>query len=379
MPFNHKTVMEQKHEFVLLAKQGTASFSELCRRFGITRRTGYKLLSRYNENGQAGLCGHSKKPHTSPFRTGADTEREILKMRAENPEWGGKKIAQLLAGVPGQAVPAVSTVNAILKRNGMVKKEKSEASGAWTRFEHEAPNDLWQMDFKGHFAMQDKKRCHPLTILDDHSRFNIGLFACGNEQHGTVQQLLVQVFRCYGLPKAILADNGSPWAGSRYNSQGDMGITALEKWLYQLNIKVLHGRPYHPQTQGKEERFHRTLKAELLQYEEFRDTVHAQQRFDWWRHKYNCIRPHEAIGLKAPTSRYCISTRPYKEHIVQPEYDATAAVKKVHDGGFIYFMSDRFRVGKAFVGDNVAVKPTLNEKEYEVYYYNQMISRITLQ
>jgi transposase InsO family protein len=379
MPFNHKTVMEQKEEFVLLARQSAASFSTICKRFNITRRTGYKWLERYSKQGPEGLKELSRRPHCSPLRTSDTVERRILHMRQENPEWGAKKIFVLLEQEPHtQPIPAKSTINEILKRHGLIKKEKSDACGSWLRFEHEQPNDLWQMDFKGYFHLLNQKQCHPLTILDDHSRFNIGLFACYDEKYTTVQRLLTEVFQTYGLPKTILADNGSPWAGSRYNRQGVMGITKLEKWLYQQNIRVIHGKPYHPQTQGKEERFHRTLKAELLQYEKFEDQRQAQQRFDWWRHKYNCYRPHEAIGLQAPISRYQVSKRAFSKEILKPEYDSTAITTRVVDGGFVCFQSHRFRVGKAFIGDWVAIKPTLTDKLFEVYFYNQLLTKITL-
>ena len=381
MAFNNKTVMEQKQEFVSLARNKGISFSQLCERFGISRRTGYKWLERFKEHGQEGLREQSRRPHKSPLQTNSEVEQSILAIRADNPEWGAKKIFALLDKDKknGVVIPARSTINAVLKRHGLIKKEKSEAAQKWQRFEHDSPNDLWQMDFKGHFPLLNKKRCHPLTILDDHSRFNLALFACEDEQLVTVKRLLIQVFRNYGLPKKILTDNGSPWGtqGS-LTAQGMPSVTRLEKWLYQQHIQVTHGKPYHPQTQGKEERFHRTLKAELLQYENFKDYDHAQNRFNLWREKYNCERPHEAIEFEVPVQRYDISIRQYQEHIPEPEYDTNVKIKKVHDGGKIIFMGRNFRVGKAFTGDHVAIKETTNEREYEVYYYNQLLRKISL-
>ena len=382
MPFNNRTVMEQKEEFVLLSQSPGVSFSQLCRRFCITRRTGYKWINRFERLGSEGLKERSRRPGTFPGQTSPEVEQRIILLRKENPEWGAKKIFALLAQQPinDRPIPAKSTINAILKRHGLIREEKSIASQNWQRFEHDAPNDLWQMDFKGYFQLLNQKQCHPLTILDDQSRFNLGLFACADEQYTTVRQLLTEVFRTYGLPKIILADNGSPWgaAGARFTTQGTPSITRLEKWLYQQHIRVIHGKPYHPQTQGKEERFHRTFKAELLQYENFEDYRHAQQRFDWWRNKYNCYRPHEAIGFEAPVNKYKMSNRSYNEAVKEPEYDSSAIIKKVHDGGWIYFKGNTFRVGKAFKGDKVAIKPTLIEKEYEVYYYNQLLRKISL-
>jgi len=382
MPFNSKTVMEQKEEFVKLAQGKAISFSELCKRFDISRKTGYKWVGRYTSCGIDGLKEQSRKPLHSPAQTANNVEQQIVELRRENPEWGAKKIFVLLKQQTSEGIkiPARSTINIILKRNGLIKEEKSFDAQKWQRFEHEAPNDLWQMDFKGWFHLRNQKQCHPLTILDDHSRFNVGLFACDNEQYTTVRELLIDVFRTYGLPKTILADNGVPWgaAGVSQTRQGTPTITRLEKWLYQNNVQVIHGRPYHPQTQGKEERFHRTFKTELLQYEQFEDYQHAQQRFNWWRDKYNNKRPHEALNFQTPISQYKPSSRSFREYIPQPEYDSSASIRKVGDGGWIHFKGMYFRVGKAFIGDYVAIKPTINENQMEVYYYNQLIRSISL-
>lgn len=371
--------MEQKEEFVKLAEQATSNFSALCDRFGLSRRTGYKWLNRYKEHGLEGLKERSKRPDNSPDRTPAEIEKEIVKLREQNPEWGAKKLFSLLQQRYSGPVPARSTINTVLKRNGLITEAKSTSAQKWQRFEHEAPNNLWQMDFKGYFDLLDNKQCHPLTILDDHSRFNLCLSACDNERYETVKQLLTMVFRTYGLPNAILADNGPPWGTSgSFTSRGAPSISKLEKWLFQQNVRVLHGKPYHPQTQGKEERFHRTLKAELLQYERFKDHHHAQKRFDWWRNKYNCYRPHEAIGFQTPISRYKISSRSYTEHIRPPEYNSSDTIRKVYDCGCVRLKGSKIKVGKAFTGEHVAIKQLDTDKEYEVYYYNQLIRKISL-
>ena len=387
MPFNYKTVMEQKQEFVMLGSLADVNFSELCSRFKISRGTGYKWLHRYQELGDSGLTEHSRRPIQSPIQTPIEVEKYILNLRKENPEWGAKKLFKLLEnqklkGHYKHSVPARSTINAILKRHGMINKERSMKSQAWQRFEYENPNELWQMDFKGYFQLINKKICHPLTVMDDHSRFNLGLIACENQQHETVKEQLTKLFKTYGLPNAILADNGAPWgsAGQRtqHNSHEERSFTKLEKWLIQQHIRILHGKPYHPQTQGKEERFHRTLKTELLQYEQFKDHSHCQQRFDWWREKYNCYRPHEAIGFNVPINRYKPSSRSYCDKIISPQYNTTDIVRKVTDGGIISFNSKKIRVGRAFLGDYMVIRPTTIEKEFEVYYYNQFIRKILL-
>ncbi|WP_192365032.1 integrase core domain-containing protein, partial [Mesorhizobium mediterraneum] len=175
------------------------------------------------------------------------------------------------------------------------------------RFEHEAPNDLWQMDFKGHVALHGG-RLHPLTVLDDHSRFSIALSACADQTTATVKARLIAAFRRYGLPWRIATDNGPPWGDGGRNN-----FTLLTVWLIEAGVAVSHSRPCHPQTLGKDERFHRSLKAEALQGPPFADLAKAQDAFDRWRHVYNTVRPHDALGGAVPLDRYRVSQRQYRE------------------------------------------------------------------
>jgi transposase InsO family protein len=380
MSFKLKTVMEQRQEFVLLANHPEANIKELCERFGLSRKTGYKWLNRYKAQGTDGLRDKSRCPRQSPNRMDNRLEQEIITIRKDNPEWGAKKIMAIMRSANKfSVIPALSTINKILKRNGLVSVDKSMKAQRWQRYEHPYPNALWQMDFKGYFDLLDHSTCHPLTILDDHSRFNIGLFACKDEKHYTVQQYLTNVFRIFGLPEMILADNGSPWgAAGNLPDYGIRAYTKLEKWLMRLQVKIIHGQAYHPQTQGKEERFHRTLKTELLQYEQFKNYSHCQQRFDWWREKYNCQRPHEAISFDVPAKRYIISNRVFPEMLLPVEYPASDSICKVREGGLITFKKKEYRVGKAFIGDYVALRQTSNTT-YEIYYCNQLIRILNLQ
>ena len=210
----------------------------------------------------------------------------MLEVRAAHPAWGGRKIAAVLKR-EGAKAPSASTITEILRRAGALTGPGAGEARAWTRFEHPSPNDLWQMDFKGHFALE-QGRCHPLTVLDDHSRYALEIGACGNEQTATVQDRLTAVFRRYGLPWRILADNGPPWG----TSGSPQRHTPLTVWLLDLGVAVSHGRPFHPQTQGKDERFHRTLKAEVLDGRSFKRLATAQAAFDAWRQVYNAKRPH---------------------------------------------------------------------------------------
>ena len=231
---------------------------ELCRRFGISPTTGYKWLERFRVGGEAGLSDRPRRPQHSPGRTGSEIEEMVLKVRDTHPAWGGRKLRAWLSARGHELLPSPSTITAILRRHGRIDPSEGAKHRAWQRFEHLEPNQLWQMDFKGHFAMLEG-RCHPLTVLDDHSRFSLGLEACGDERTQTVQQRLTRIFRRYGLPERMVMDNGAPWG-----HDADHHHTPLTVWLLRLGISVSHGRPYHPQTQGKDERFHRTLKAEVF-------------------------------------------------------------------------------------------------------------------
>jgi transposase InsO family protein len=217
-------------------------------------------------------------------------EAAVLAMRAAHPTWGGRKLRRVLEN-EGLSPPAASTITTILRRHGKLDGPGAGERRGFVRFEHAAPNDLWQMDFKGWFGLQ-AERCHPLTVLDDHSRFALELGACADEQAVTVRARLEAVFRRHGLPQRILADNGAPWGTGGLGAYSALGV-----WLMDLDIGLIHGRPYHPQTQGKDERFHRTLKLELLDRTVFADLGQAQAAFDAWREVYNTKRPHEAIGL----------------------------------------------------------------------------------
>jgi transposase InsO family protein len=267
-------------------------------------------------------------------------------------------------------VPAASTITAILHRHGRIDPEESVKHKAWRRFEARAPNDLWQMDFKGHFAAGDG-RCHPLTVLDDHSRYALGLEACDNEQTGTVKERLTRIFRRYGLPRELLVDNGSPWG-----LDGGHPYTSLTVWLLRLGLRVIHSRPYHPQTLGKDERFHRTLGSELLKYCQGLPLARCQQRFDDWRLIYNLERPHEALEMAVPASRYRVSSRSFPERLPPVEYGPGDAVRKVQSEGWISFRGREFRLSKAFRGECVALRPTSSDGIWEVVFCDQKITQI---
>lgn len=350
-----------------------ANKSELCRRFGISRNKGYKWLGRFAADGVAGLSDRSRRPHRSPERTPSRTEGKILRIRDEsNNAWGGRKIAWLMEKEGWRDVPSPSTITEILRRNGRLDGTSPEHPGPWQRFEHVAPNDLWQMDFKGHFPLASK-RCHPLTVLDDHSRYALAIEACANEQDQTVRARLTQAFRRYGMPLRMLMDNGAPWGDDAFNP-----YTIFTVWLLELGVGVSHGRPFHPQTQGKDERLHRTLKAEVLTNRQFADLVEIQNAFDTWRHKYNHRRPHQALGMNVPASRYRASSRSFPERLPEIVYDEGDEVRKVDADGRIGFKNRAWRISRAFRGKPVALRPTEEDGVMAVFFCTHRIGHIDL-
>jgi transposase InsO family protein len=314
-------------------------------------------------------------------------ESAVLGVRDAHVAWGGRKIRAVLrrraesgelrdgAGslVSASAVPSASTVTAILRRHGRLESKACEERERWQRFEHAAPNELWQMDFKGHFALGRGGRCHPLTVLDDHSRFALGVRACVDETALTVERELTGIFRRYGLPKRMLMDNGSPWG-----DEWEQPWTKLTAWLLRLDIGVTHCRPRHPQTQGKDERFNRTLKVEVIRDHLFDDAASAQAKFDPWREVYNCERPHEALGMAVPASRYQVSVRPMPAALPALEYGSDLEVIRVCDAGRAQFRKRQVRIGKAFIGDRVGVRATTVDGVFEVYYGRQWIGELDM-
>ena len=372
MPWKEVSTMSQRHEFIRLAQQPGTSLRVLCRRFGISPPTAYKWLTRYAAAGAEGLQDRSRRPHQMPRRTPAALEQAILHLRTAQPAWGGRKIHARLQTLGYRAVPAPSTITAILRRHGRLASA-APTPAAWQRFEHATPNALGQMDFKGHFPV-GPSRCHPLTILDDCSRFALCLQACANEQTATVQQHLIATFRRYGVPARLLMDNGAPW-GDRAGSP----FTPLTVWCIRLGIAISHARPAHPQTLGKDERFHRTLKTELLHQRQFQDLAPCQHHFDRWRDTYNLERPHEALAMAVPAARYQPSPYVFPETLPAIEYGASDIVRKVQAQGAISYRGRTFRICKAFRGYPVALRPTQHDGRWRVYFCHQHVAALDLQ
>lgn len=368
MPWEDKHA--QREAFVEEARKPKANMSQLCHKYGISRPTGYKWLWRYQELGLAGLKEQSRRPHSSPNQTSTEVEDLIISLRQKHPAWGAVTLKAILEGRGHQHIPSASTITRILHRHGLISTEESAKRKAFQRFERDAPNELWQMDFKGEFLMTNGHYCYPLTVLDDHSRYLVGFRACGNEQWETVQRELTMVFREYGLPDAMLMDNGSPWgitAGGRF--------TILGVWLLRLGVYTIHGRKCHPQTQGKVERIHRTMEAELLSQHTFDSLATSQQGFDPWREQYNNIRPHQALSMAVPADRYKPSPRVFPEQLPAIDY-GSADVRKVDAYGKLSYHNIRYHLGKGFRNQYVAFLPMETDGCFYVIYHTWKVAII---
>jgi transposase InsO family protein len=367
MPIVERSAMAQTLEFVALASREGANVTALCARFGMARSTGCELRRRWRAAGEAGLAPRSRRPLASPGRTPGAVEEAILALRAAHPAWGARKLAAALAR-GGVAAPAPSTVHAVRLRRGALAPDPA-APRRWQRFEREEPNAPWQLDFVGHKALAPGAgRVHPLALLDDHSRFALALVACPDERRETVRPSPEAAFRQYGLPGAILADNGPPWGTS-----GAGGVTALEAWLRSLGVRLRHGRADHPQTQGTVERFHRTVAAEAFGPAPFPDLAAAQRAFDRFRDDHNRRRPHAALDLAVPAVHYRVSPRPFPDRVPEQEFGPDDAVRVVRRHGVVSFRNRPLFVGRGLAGERVALRPTEADGVLAVYFFGTRI------
>ena len=363
MSWETKTVMEQRKQFVLAASLEDANISELCREYGISRKTGHKWINR-SELGLP-LCDQSRRPHRQPSKTADNIEQEIIRLRLQHPSWGGKTIRAVLEAAGIEELPSDKTCCNILKRNGLIDPVESIKHKPYQRFEKEQCNEMWQTDFKGDFLLGNGVRCYPLTILDDHSRFSIRIEPKGSASG--VKDSFILAFQEYGLPNSVLSDNGAQFAGAH------KGLSFFERFLMDLDIQPIHGRPLHPQTQGKIERFHRTLKQEALRVTPA-NMAEAKMRLENWRWLYNEVRPHHALGMRTPASVYTPSTRPY--HEPKPYiYEEGSKLVKVNNWGFLRFGPIQLFLSESMADTKVEIRFAENDT-FSVIYRNYIIASV---
>ncbi len=367
MGWKESSVMDERCRFVLDAMARGANISELCRRYGVSRKTGYKWLERYQQEGPAGLYDRSRRPHNSSLVTSGEMVLAVIRLRLQWSTWGPKKIrVLLLRRYPQTEVPSQSTIGRILWLCGLVKAKGRGRPRRWHpgdgRGVATAPNDLWTVDFKGWWHTRDGRRCEPLTIRDACSRYVLALRGMTSTRSDGVRRVFEEVFEQYGLPKVIRSDNGGPFACTRALA----GLTRLSAWWKALGIGLDRIEPGHPEQNGGHERMHRDISQEL-QSIGGRDLKDQQERFDLWRVEFNTQRPHEALEMKTPTRLYRLSPRLYTGERPQVVYPAHFQVRPVRNNGDIRFAGGRRFVSEALAGWPVGIE-SLEQGRIRVWF-----------
>jgi putative transposase len=356
MPWRETCRMNERTQFIARLLSGAEEMAELCREYGISRKTGYKWLGRYRRDGIGGLQERSPAPLRHGRALDVTVVQAVLALRQRWPRWGARKLrAKLVELHPELAAPAASTIGEWLRREGLVgRSPRHRRCPAYTRpfAAVTAANDVWCTDFKGWFRTGDGRRCDPLTLSDAHSRYLLCCQAVARPDAAHVRPLFEAAFREYGLPRAIRSDNGPPFA-----SPGAGGLSRLAIWWIKLGItpeRIVAGKP---QQNGRHERVHRTLKEATAAPPAA--SLEAQQaRFDVFRAEYNRERPHQALGQKTPASLYQPARRCYPERVEEPVYDAEQAVRRVRSNGQIKWAGEMIFVGEGLIGEPVGVNET---------------------
>lgn len=367
MPWAETEPMKERARFVAEWERGHYTMTELCERFGVSRKTGYKRLDRWEAEGIDGLRDRSRAPRCCPHKVAPEIARAIVEARRQHPSWGPRKLlAWLAARHPEFDLPATSTAGDLLKREGLVKRRRRRR--AWKHpgapeLETAAPNDVWTADFKGHFRTRDGTYCYPLTIVDQHTRYLLRCQALGSVRTVEAQPVFERLFREVGLPQAIRTDNGAPFA-----STGIHGLCAMNVWWIRLGIAHQRIEPSHPEQNGAHERMHRTLKQEATRPPG--QTLRGQQRkFDRFRREYNEERPHQALRDRPPASRWRPPRCPYPSPLPKPEYPGHHLVRLVSNAGTFRFKVRQIFLSNALAQDYIGLEET-NDGIWGIYFYD---------
>ena len=368
MAWNEVLPMEQRARFVLEADKAELSITELCRLYGVSRKTGYKWIRRYRTQGLEGVKQRSSRPHNCPYKTSYELEVLIIKQRIKHPSWGPKKLRHILKHqYPGYKIPAASTMGNIIKRAGLVNKNKRDRrrkpyyDGELTQPQY--PNHIWAVDYKGWFRTKDGKRCEPLTISDLYTRYVLEVKALDNQGYEDAKVVFERVFKEYGVPEIIRSDNGNP-----FSSIGAGGLSRLSVWWVELGIKPQRITKGHPEQNGSHERMHQTLKKETTKPTS--TNIRSQQRrFDRWKEEFNNKRPHEALGMKTPQQLYCKCVK-HDIEVRQIVYPDQYEIRRVRSNGEIKWKGRLRFIGEALRGKIVGIKQV--DKEYSEVYFDSI-------
>ena len=367
MPWKVGTMSELRLNFVQEVEVLGQSVAAACRKYGISRKTAYKWLGRYRA-GTSVLTDQSRRPQHSPRRSEAELEAVVVAVR-QRYGWGAPKILAYLRNQGRAALPSERTIGQILKRQGCIQAKPSTPAGPVQFFERSQAHALWQCDFKGPVEVA-RQRVHPFTVLDDHSRFLLALQVCADVSMASAWQVLWATFGEYGLPESLLCDNAF--------AAGHGGLRTLswiEGQLIRLGIKPVHGRPYHPQTQGKVERLHGTLEREVWpSVDRACRQAFAQDLERWRRQVYNPLRPHEALGGLPPLSRFTVSPRPRPSRLPEVSYPVDSVLRRVAKGGDISWQGYRILVGAGICGETVRIEE--QQQAVCIYYAWKQVRQV---
>jgi transposase InsO family protein len=361
--------------FVLACEDGIFSVSELCARFGISRKTGYKWLERYAASGVNGLADLSRAPKTTPHKLADDVAEAIIQARRDHPDWGARKLLAWLtthrAGL-AERLPAASTANAVLARAGLLtphRRRRRFKHPGGARLTTSAPNEVWTADFKGQFWLGNRQICYPLTVADGYSRYLLGCTGLTSVEQVGVIPIFTELFGQFGLPRAIRTDNGVPFATSAL-----AGLSKLN--VYWLKLGIAHQRiaPGRPEQNGRHERMHRTLKAKTTRPAEA-DMSTQQARFDAFRQEYNTERPHEALGMQVPAKLYTPSSRSLPAQVPDPNYPSHMQVRWVSNAGTFRFKRHQIFLCRPLIHEYVALEETA-DGIWSIYFYDVVIARL---
>jgi len=372
MPWNTgKRIVESRLDFINLAKAREATVAQLCRDFGISRKTAYKWMGRHLRG--EGLEDRSRRPISSPGATTQDIVGKVLGMRARHPFLGGRKIGLILRRQGVADVPSGNTITSIIRAHGLLDRRSSREAQRYVRFRKDKANEMWQCDFLGHFALKDGSRCHTLNVIDDYSRFCLCCAALPDERFVSVKPVFERLFAAYGMPKTLLCDNGSPWGAAVSAARG--GITSFEAWMMDLGVLVMHGKPYHPQTQGKEERFNKSFAREAKQYASLDNLSAAQSSFDRYREFYNNERPHMGIDDLRPKDLYHPGETSLPSEMPEWEYPAGACLRKVQCNGRVDYNGRTLAFSCGMTGRTVAILPVKGRSAVNIVYRQFLLAR----
>lgn len=372
MPWKETDMMHQKLLLIADYDKQLYTMTELCERYGVSRKTGYKWVKRYQESGISGLNNQSRAPKSCPHKTPDSISDAILELKKKHPKWGAKKLLAILKKKePETSWPAISTAQDLLRKNGLthIRPKRRKTNHPFQKLpEVIAPNDVWATDFKGEFPTKDGKLCYPLTITDSYSRYIIGCQGLSGTGQKGAFGVFEQIFREYGLPKILLSDNGVPFASNAIH-----GLSQLNVWWLKLGIVPLRIMPGRPDQNGRHERMHRTLKAHTARPPE--KNHQAQQiAFDTFRQEYNHVRPHESLGMQTPASFYKPCERIYTGEAPEVEYPGYFITRKVQTDGSILFQQKKVFLSRTLKGESVGMEE-VDDGIWSIYFSTMLLGR----